>query len=358
MKLNEEQQRFVNAIEDKIILMSAAGSGKTRSIVEKTKKLVNDGLSANKIVVLTFTNMATEELRQRLDGYPVQIYTIHGYCNYLLRAGGHDTSHLINDEKFDRLFLMIKKFPECAKEVDYLLLDEGHDTDANQFEFIFDIVKPKKWCICADLKQTIYEWRGAHPDYILKLLNQKDVTVYNLSFNYRCRKNILNFAKKIIGKLGYDFEDHSIPVQTGGEVWEIDYDLDYLARLIQRDGIYKDWFILTRSNKEIEDMGEYLDKYSIPFTTFKQGDINLEQLKEELEKDQLVLLTIHSAKGLERSKVAVVGAVFWGGDETIRVNYVAATRAKDWLVWLKPKAKKRKTYKPSWRDNFNNSNWE
>ena len=298
MKLNEEQKKFVEAKESKILLMAGAGAGKTASIVEKTKRIVDEGTPAEKVIVLTFTNMATDELRKRLEGYPVGIYTIHSYCNYLLLAGGYDTSDLINEEKFDRLFNLIKKHPECAKEVDFLLLDEGHDTDKNQFDFIFDIVKPKNWCIVADIKQTIYEWRGAN----------------------------------------------SIAVNTGGKVYETDYSLNAVARVIHTDGNYKDWFVLTRSNSEIEQLGVLFDKAGIPYGTFKQGDITLEQLNEELKKDQVLVLTVHSAKGLERPKVVAVGMAPWWNkkEEETRVNYVAATRAKDLLIWMPAVPRKKK----------------
>ena len=349
MRLNEEQQNFVNATEDKILLMAGAGAGKTASIVEKTKKIVDEGTDPAKVVVLTFTNMATDELRKRLSGYPVQIYTIHGYCNYLLLAAGHNTFDFLNDDKFDRLFSLIKKYPECAKEVDFLLLDEGHDTDKNQFEFIFDIVKPKKWCVVADIKQTIYEWRGAYPQYILDLLDDEEVAIYNLSYNYRCKKNILNFAKRLILKLGYEYEDVSVAVNSGGKVYEAEYSLNAVAQVIHQDGNFKDWFVLTRSNNEIAQIGELFDKAHIPYTTFKQGDITLEQLNEELKKDQVLVLTVHSAKGLERPKVAAVGMAPWWNkkEEETRVNYVAATRAKDLLIWM-PAAPRKKKQTMNW----------
>lgn len=346
MELNNEQKKFVQSNESKILLLSAAGSGKTRCIVERVKYLISNGEKPEKIVVLTFTNLATEELRQRLDGYPVLIFTIHSYCNYLLRCGGHDTSNLLNEDNFDELFNEINKYPECAQEVNHLLLDEGHDTDENQFTFLFDIVKPKNWVVCADFKQTIYEWRGAYPEYIIKLSKNPEVSVYELSTNFRCRSRILNYAKRIIGKLGYDYEDTSKAANLGGEIYEIEYDLNYIINFFKRVKNYKDWFILTRNNDEIKELGARFDKYKIPYVTFKQGDINLATLNEELEKNQIVLITIHSSKGLERPNVMVIGATWWG-TENYRVNYVAATRAKDMLVWVKPK-KKKKTYTMNW----------
>ena len=65
---------------------------------------------------------------------------------------------------------------------------------------------------------------------------------------------------------------------------------------------------------------------------------------EELRKDQVLVLTVHSAKGLERPKVAAVGMAPWWNkkEEETRVNYVAATRAKDLLIWMPTVPRKKK----------------
>ena len=57
-------------------------------------------------------------------------------------------------------------------------------------------------------------------------------------------------------------------------------------------------------------------------------------------KDNVVkVLTRHSAKGLEFPYVIVYNPSWWGS-EARRVNYVAATRARDVLMWLEPPKKK------------------
>ena len=48
------------------------------------------------------------------------------------------------------------------------------------------------------------------------------------------------------------------------------------------------------------------------------------------------ILTIHSSKGLEWNKVVVVGAKY-NSQEERNVCYVAATRARDLLVWTTKK---------------------
>ena len=50
---------------------------------------------------------------------------------------------------------------------------------------------------------------------------------------------------------------------------------------------------------------------------------------------------MHGTEGVGCKNVVVYGAVWWNKDEYF-LNYVAATRAMDLLVWMKPEYKKRK----------------
>jgi len=60
-----------------------------------------------------------------------------------------------------------------------------------------------------------------------------------------------------------------------------------------------------------------------------------------MAEDTVKILTIHQAKGLENKCVAVVGAKYYNEEERC-ISYVAATRAKDVLVWCNPKKKEKK----------------
>lgn len=350
-ELNKEQKLFVEATDKKIILRSGAGSGKTRAIVERAKYLVSQGVDPTSIVILTFTNLATQELASRLEDCPtLVISTIHSYCNFLLRTVGIDTTDLLAQGDFDKLFNLIKKHPDCIKPVKHLMLDEGHDTSKDQFEFIFKMIRPQNWCICLDIKQTIYEWRDACPQYVLELMEEEDVKVYDLLYNYRCSYGILNFAKRIIDKLGYDYQDKSIPIKkTVGKIIEDVFSPQKVVEYIEEHPIYNQWFVLTRTNNQIVEIGNYFDKKNIPYFTFKQGETTLEELKIKMAENKVALITIHSAKGLERENVVVVDAKFWNAEET-RLSYVAATRAKNLLIWLPIKKTTKKNSKQT-------SNW-
>jgi len=85
----EEQLNFSEYDGKKSIILSAtAGSGKTRSTVERLKSLLRRGVDPKKIIFFSFTKAATDELTKRIDNSDIKITTIHAFClSILLRAG-------------------------------------------------------------------------------------------------------------------------------------------------------------------------------------------------------------------------------------------------------------------------------
>lgn len=64
-------------LDDNILLISGAGSGKTRTIINKISYLIEEKhISEKDILCLSFTSNAVEELKERIK-YPVDIYTFH-----------------------------------------------------------------------------------------------------------------------------------------------------------------------------------------------------------------------------------------------------------------------------------------
>lgn len=189
----------------------------------------------------------------------------------------------------------------------------------------------------------IYGFAGAYPDYLILLKHKDGVTLYELNQNYRNGNAILNQARKVINSLGREFQDHSIPMRhTQGRFiyGELSYEGIVKTLIGEKFG---DWFILCRSNKEVETMCFVLKKNGIPCDTFKQGDLNNQQIQDRMKADTVKVLTVHSAKGLEANKVLVYDPRLYN-DEERRLYYVAATRARDVLLWIKPpKRSKKKT---------------
>lgn len=350
--LSTLQQKIINNRADNVFVESAAASGKTLVLIEKTRQFIND--NQGQVVAFTFTNAAAEEMSQRLGDYDknrVFVGTIHSYCLRLLLSHGVSKAlEYIEEQLFDKLFSLLKEHLDCVAPVYAVLCDEMQDCNADQFEFIFDILQPQKRFCCYDKRQSIYRWRDAHPEYINDYIKQTNGVVEYMNENYRNGSDILSFARSIILQAGYEYCDSSIAMRkTAGRVVTVDYSPVAIVRTIKRMGNYKDWFILTRTNDQSDEIMKYLESEGIPASSFKRAQLTNAELYEKLKSDDVKVLTIHTSKGLEAKNVVVIGARFYDLEEKC-VSYVAATRAQDLLVWatIPTKAKRARM----------TSNWE
>lgn len=342
MHLSEQQKRIVKATEDKIVVTAAAASGKTHTLVERIKYNLKKDVDPKKIVIITFTNYAANEISERLKNKDVFVGTIHSYANYLLVSKGYYTKNYLEAEEFDKLFEMIKLHPDCIREVEYLYLDEAQDSNLAQFEFLLERVRPKNYMLIGDWRQSIYRWNGAAPTFILNLKKRPEVKSYELMENYRNDFEILLYAKEIIRLAGIDYLDHSLCMSDDpGEVEVIDYSLNEIVGYIKRYDTYKDWFVLCRTNEQVETISNFFLKSKIPYSTFKKSHFTNNQIKKLLQEDTVKILTIHAAKGLESKNVIVIGANLYNEEEKC-ISYVAATRAKNRLIWVKRKKRNKK----------------
>lgn len=93
--LNEEQYKAVTHIDGPLLILAGAGSGKTRVITYRITHLIkNAGIPPYKIVAVTFTNKAANEMQIRIRdligpiGESVMIKTFHSLAVYILRRFG------------------------------------------------------------------------------------------------------------------------------------------------------------------------------------------------------------------------------------------------------------------------------
>lgn len=358
MILTKTQEQIITTDKPKVLVMSSAASGKSRVIVERIRYLLDQGVDPSKIVAITFTNNAASVMYERL-GYPNGLFigTVHSFANYLLLGNAVDTTDILSESRFDDLFEEIKKNPGCIKQIDFLLLDEANDSTRAQFEF-FELLHPKNFMYCGDIKQSIYGWNGADPDYLINLAHNPEVTVYSMKENFRNLPDILHFAKKFLYRLGPNYTDDSIPMRrpTDGynyHVLEGDYTpaqaVEVFLRTHKQLGCdWKDWFILCRTNADVELFSILLTKQNVPNDTFKQAEFTNAEIEQKMKENTVKILTVHSAKGLEAPNVLVYNVRAYK-DEEARICYVAATRARDHLIWAKmPSKKKKKTKIVNW----------
>lgn len=346
MRLSKEQEKIAHTKEDKVLVSAAAAAGKTRTLTERVRFMLKRGINPKRMVVITFTNHASEEMRERIKP-PEDLFvgTIHSYCAHLLSQGGVDISTILAEERFNDLFPLLENHLECVKEVDYLIMDESQDTKGELADFILDTINPKGYMFFFDPRQQIYGFDGSNPTRIYELRHDPEVITYSLNNNYRNSILILNFARKMLETLPPFYRDRTHAMRPDmGEVVEIDYDLYFLGAIIPTKDTYKDWFVLCRVNAQIEPVKKYLESVGIPVDSFKQAELTKEELSQKMKSNTVKVLTIHSAKGLEANNVVVIGARFWN-DEEKRVSYVGATRARNYLVWMKGRPNRKRAKK-------------
>ena len=250
---------------------------------------------------------------------------------------------VLEKQEFDKLFSLINNHLGCVEPVDHLVMDESQDTTGELANFIIDVINPKGFSFFFDPRQQIYGFSGANPARIYELANDPEVVVYTLKDNYRNAYGILNFARETLRSLPPLYQDRSHAVRNDmGKVMQINYDPYFIASIIPTKDEFRDWFILCRTNQQVDSIKAYLEEQGIPIDSFKQSELSRAELTEKMKRNTVKVLTIHSAKGLEANNVVVIGARFWN-DEEKRVAYVAATRARNFLVWMKGKAGRRKS---------------
>ena len=79
MNWTEEQRQAIEIRDKSILVSAAAGSGKTAVLVERIKQIIqNDGVSVDEMLVVTFTNAAASEMREKIvSAIPEQMNRIH-----------------------------------------------------------------------------------------------------------------------------------------------------------------------------------------------------------------------------------------------------------------------------------------
>lgn len=125
--LNEAQKKVVLHKEGPLLVLAGAGSGKTKSVSHRIAHLVGSGILPEKILAITFTNKAANEMKERILGLIKKlpnvenfernpfISTFHTLGVYILRKSGEkigvskNFSILDKDDSLDAVKEAIKE---------------------------------------------------------------------------------------------------------------------------------------------------------------------------------------------------------------------------------------------------------
>ena len=111
MAFTTAQSRAIAHGTGPMLILAGPGSGKTLVITNRTKYLIEHGIDPSKILVITFTKAAAQEMRDRFykmmgeKRYPVTFGTFHAIFFTILRHAYHYTAENILREDQKRQFL-------------------------------------------------------------------------------------------------------------------------------------------------------------------------------------------------------------------------------------------------------------
>ena len=253
----------------------------------------------------------------------------------------------------DLIFNAVKLFeknPEIlerySKIYRYIMVDEFQDTNFIQDKLIKLLSKKyKNICVVGDDDQSIYSFRGANIDNILRFEEAfPNTCVIKLERNYRSTKNILNAASSLVrtNKLR---KDKTLKTDKSGggliTVYRANSDLSEayfvareIRRLVREDGYSnKDIAVLYRANSQSRIIEDRLIKESVRYQIY--GGLKFYQRKEI--KDILSFLRFavnpKDLVGFERSVQCVPIGI---GEKTIKtMEDIAEKNGMDILTAFK-----------------------
>ncbi len=168
------------------------------------------------------------------------------------------------------------------KKFAYILVDEFQDINHLQYKILRMLAAPaNNLFIVGDDDQSIYHFRGARPEIMLNFTKDypKSETVL-LNVNYRCSKNILHTAMRVIECNARRFKKQlDTPNEEGLPVTCREFDnpreeymcvVAALKKRLEHGEKLENTVILLRTNQEAEGLVNALMEYQVPFTMKEQ----------------------------------------------------------------------------------------
>lgn len=386
MELNKNQKEAVSCSLKPTIVIAGPGSGKTQVICHRISYMIHQlNCLPNHILVVTFSKLAAEEMKERYIRYfgsePVTFGTLHSIFYRILRKSnpvlyaidkliledkrkilleqlikeseidaGEDfldgfikhmslmknqliapeayepigiskpdflelakryEAYKARNEQFDfddmlvECYYLLKNDPCLLKNVSdhyrYILVDEFQDINLVQFEILRLIAaKHQQLFVVGDDDQSIYQFRGAKPEYLLafKKYFHEVQTIY-LDTNYRCSKSILETSLSLIEKNKKRYHKNLVTpngigmppsfVNCYNAKEEALHIVDSISKR-KREGVkLQDMAVIYRINLQARPIVEQLIAANIPFC-LRDGMVSL--FDQWITKDILAYLSL------------------------------------------------------------------
>lgn len=272
VRYTEEQQRVIDIRNCNVLVSAAAGSGKTAVLVERILKLISDnknGVDIDRLLVVTFTNAAAAEMRERIHGailkklsedpdnvrlqkqavlvHHAQITTIDSFCRFILsnhfqeidldpgfvvgdpgkiRLMEKDAMNKVMEDAYDG------KEPYEGFHDDFLVLSDvfsqkGRDRAVEEmadklYHFVMSLPFPEKW-----LSMALQDYeRTEREDFVQSSLAEEIVTNVSQKLRRMAKlyEEMTELCKQADGPVGYLPAFEKEKEQIEGAAKEISYE--------------------------------------------------------------------------------------------------------------------------------------
>lgn len=360
------------------VIHGVAGSGKTLILGFRCLHLAQ--FSRKPILVLCFNIALAARLRNFLAekgiAEKVQVYHFHDWCGEQLKTyhvegldESDDNPGQIWERQVSAVIDGVEKEQIPRAQYGALLIDEGHDFEADWLRLVTQMIDPEKdsLLLLYDDAQSIYKTNKGKKkkelDFSLSSVGiQARGRTTVLKLNYRNTRQILdfayNFSKDFIqpsqiqetqtqdGQADEDSIPVLAPEQAGLEgiepvvkVWgSLIEEADFIAHCITTwfaKGVeLKDIAVVYTSKAVGDSVEKALSKAKLDHRYLKNS---YQKKKYNESEDKVTVLTRQSSKGLEFKTVVLAGLGTLKDDEKhhaeeVRLLYVGMTRAREKLL--------------------------
>lgn len=207
INLDEDQRRVILTDEDNCLVIAGAGAGKTTTVAAKVKYLVEKkGIEPSQILVVSFTNKAVQELRDKLNkdlSIDCPIATFHSTGNAILRKQSPEKLNIVDSSKL--YFVLQDYFKNSILKNESLVNNlimffasyfdapyEGNDLNG----FFNNIAKSNFSTLRSDLEEFKQK--------VIDIRTKKAVTIQSEVMRSHQEVEIANFL--YLNKIDYEYE--------------------------------------------------------------------------------------------------------------------------------------------------------
>ena len=379
----QRKREYIRSAEDNLFIIAGPGTGKTTLLSRRILNQIMGGERLSHFLLIAFTEEAVQEFKQKIKKHLYREIAINREASHRLKKKVHgiDLMHIMTFDDFCLWVLSMKKKEtteeqgknkiEKDKSVEercYRLLqedkallqvlrrdfskiyaDELQDLNQIQLNILLSLATDKKGkmrhnCLfmVGDPRQTIYqeaeEDKQVFFDMKKKMEEKKNVRVLYLNENYRASKMLVDWINEAFRKRMHSYRD-MYPSQRKEFLKHCPF-----HGVFRRDFTGEDGIALRELVSEI--LFAYPDLKERDFLILCKSKEKQEYYKKSLSGvgfsdsalDKMVF-EAHLSKGLNANIVIITEA---GGNcsgktenRLTRLEYVAVTRAKHVLIFLK-----------------------